>query len=587
MRYEINLRDALKGYTLDQDKLHTPEETVRRFKNRLRRVNLDILEDTVRIDTGRLDIPVYCSICGKDAEKVIGTRKQMGKGATPLQSEASAVMELAERFSFFSFNSNRDNFLLGTCQGLAADALSLDAVALSVHDRSEDRERAMEVFRRLPLRWTRAYNLTRREEVLIPFDWFYAINEFNGTSAGNCPEEAILQGICEVVERHVSSLISRDRRAVPALDMSTVTDPLVQEMIGKYARAGIRLRASDFTLSMGIPTVGVLAHDPATFPDRSEIVWTAGTATDPQKALNRALTEVAQLGGDFNTGSRYVASGLPKLKTIEEADFILNTEATSPVTSLPDLSDPNLKIEVEKCLSALAKRNLEVLVVDTTHPDLGIPSYYTIIPGAHFRERAEGTSVGLFSAKLIAERGDPAWAASELERMDALLPGKYYVKFFLGLTLFSQAEPARAIDCFQEALKADPKDQDIPSIFSYMGQCLKDLGRYRDAIHALEKGAEYDGERTDIHNLMGFCFYKLGEYDRAIDCFRKVIALNPGSAIDYANIASNYREMGDTERAIQYYRFALEMDPTIDFARENLEKLEKSGLQFENSKVPI
>ena len=33
----------------------------------------------------------------------------MGKGGTPDQSEASAVMELAERFSFFSFVKNEDN----------------------------------------------------------------------------------------------------------------------------------------------------------------------------------------------------------------------------------------------------------------------------------------------------------------------------------------------------------------------------------------------------------------------------------------------------------------------------------------------
>ncbi len=51
--------------------------------------------------------------------------------------------------------------------------------------------------------------------------------------------------------------------------------------------------------------------------------------------------------------------------------------------------------------------------------------------------------------------------------------------------------------------------------------------------------------------------------------------VDPTSAIDYANIASNYRDMGDKENAIRYYLFALELDPTIDFARENLIKLEE------------
>jgi len=52
-----------------------------------------------------------------------------------------------------------------------------------------------------------------------------------------------------------------------------------------------------------------------------------------------------------------------------------------------------------------------------------------------------------------------------------------------------------------------------------------------------------------------------------------VLELDPGSAIDYANIASNYRDMGEAEKAIQYYTLALELDPTIDFAKENLKKL--------------
>ena len=53
----------------------------------------------------------------------------------------------------------------------------------------------------------------------------------------------------------------------------------------------------------------------------------------------------------------------------------------------------------------------------------------------------------------------------------------------------------------------------------------------------------------------------------------RLIALNPGSAIDYANIASNYRDLGKTEEAIHYYELALSLDPSIDFARNNLAKL--------------
>ena len=572
---KIVLRDAFKRFTYDQDKVLTPEETVRRFREKLRKVDLDILEDTVRIDNGRLDIPVYFSVCGQDAFRIIGTKKQMGKGGTPQQAEASAVMELAERFSFFSFYKNPRNFFVEEYRNLKDHAISFEAIALSVHDDSEDLDKARYVFSRLPLKWVQGYNMHRDEEILIPFDWFFAINEFNGPCAGNCVEEAISQGICEVVERHVSSIVSRNSLKMPAINTGLVTDALVLEMLEKYEKVGVKLFITDFSLDTGIPSVGVLAYDPANFPERSEIVWTAGTTPNPQKALSRALTEVAQLAGDFNTSSNYVASGLPKFKTLEEARFVTDSPGEVDITALPDLSDDNIKVEVERCVAAMSRIGLEPIFVDVTHPGLEIPAFYTIVPGAHFRERAAGTGVGMFSAKLIAESGNPEWAVQELKQVDELMPGKYYIKFYLGSCYLAMNQPPEALACFDEALSLDPKGEDIASIYSYMGVCLKDQGEYRKAIAVLEKAEESDEERTDVYNLMGFCHFKLKEHEKAIECFQRVLHLDPGSAIDYANIASNYRDMGNKQEAIRYYRIALELDPSIEFARDNLERLQE------------
>jgi len=573
LTYKIVLNHAFKRFTLDQDKILSPEETVLRFKEKLKRVDLDILEETIRIDSGRLDIPVYFSSCGRDATAVIGTKKQMGKGATPQQAEASAVMELAERFSFFSFLKNPNNFLVDTYQNLQAGAIPFEMIARSVHNDSEDLDVSRKIFETIPLQWTRAFNLTRDREVLIPFNWFYTINEFNGPSAGNCIEEALLQGICEIVERHVSSIVSRSRLKVPAILPDSATDQMVVEMMAKYRRAGIKLYLSDFSLDMGIPSVGVLAYDPANFPGKSEIVWTAGTTPDPEKALSRALTEVAQLSGDFNTGSNYVASGLPKFTSIEQADFIINPDQNVHINTLPKLSNDNIKIEIQRCLSALASKGMEVIVVDTTHPLLEIPAFYTIIPGAHFRERALGTSVGMFSAKLIAENQKPADAIKQLEKIQKIIPGAYYIKFYLGYCHLALNNPEIAFEHLARSLDLDPTAEDIPSIYSYMGVCLKDMGEYRKALSVLKEAESYDTQRTDIYNLMGFSHFKLKEHEKAIACFKKVLQLDPSSAIDYANIASNYREMGDKKNAIRYYEMALALDPSIEFAKDNLEKL--------------
>ncbi|HDO30798.1 MAG TPA: hypothetical protein ENG79_07070, partial [Desulfobacteraceae bacterium] len=210
----IKLNDCRKQYTYDQDKACTPQKTIDHFMTRLEEANLDILEEVRRIDTGRLDIPVYFSVCGKDALKTIGTKKQMGKGSTPVQSRASACMELGERFSFFSFIKNSDNFVVGDYDAMIQagyPVLDIEYLLASVHDDSHSPELLKELLTGLPMQWTWATNLSREEDVLVPFSWFYAINEFNGPAAGNTYEEAILQGVCEIIERHVCAVISRER----------------------------------------------------------------------------------------------------------------------------------------------------------------------------------------------------------------------------------------------------------------------------------------------------------------------------------------------------------------------------------------
>jgi ribosomal protein S12 methylthiotransferase accessory factor len=577
MTYKIELKDAVKGYTYDQDKIISPEKTVGRFKQKAALTGLDILTQTRRIDTGRLDIPVFFSECGTHARQVIGTNKQMGKGGTPAQSEASAVMELAERFSFFSFVKNKRHFFSARPRDLGEEALSFDQIIRSVHDIDAEALRVKPIFDDLTLQWTRGYNLTLKKEVLIPFNWFYMINEFNGPCAGNCNEEALSQGICELVERHTCSLVSHGHLKVPGIRTGTFTDPLVKEMLAKYQACGIRVYASDFSLDTGIPTIAVLAWDPATFPEKSEIVWTAGTSPDPQKALSRALTEVAQLAGDFNSGSNYVASGLPKFTRIEDAAFITHPDTLVTLADLPDLSDGNIRNEVENLISVLNTQAYQVLAIDTRHPDLDIPAFYTIIPGAHFRERAVSASVGMFAARLITETLDPAQALDRLEALEKALPGKYYTRFYRGLVYNAIGDHPTALKEFETALDREPARLNRPDICSHMGACLKDLGQYDRAVEICTRGLAVDDQRPDLLNTMGVCHFLQKNHHQAITCFEAALEVDPSQAINYANIGSNYRELGEPALAVKYYEMALEIDPSIAFARDNIRKLQEKS----------
>ena len=257
------------------------------------------------------------------------------------------------------------------------------------------------------------------------------------------------------------------------------------------------------------------------------------------------------------------------VKTIAKDELVLPCNI-KPIYKLTSISDGSNRY-------GGADQLADWRLTATIRYELEIPAFYTIIPGAHFRERALGTSVGMFAAKHIAENRNPAEAIVELKKIDKDIPGKYYIKFYLGSCHIGLGDPDSALKYFEAAMNLEPYEQDIPSVYSYMGIAFKDLAEYGKALDVLKKGAQLDPERTDIYNLMGYCHFKLKEHEAAIENFKKVIELDPSSAIDYANIASNYRNMGETAKAIRYYEMALTLDASIEFAKDNMEKLKKQN----------
>jgi len=571
--HAILIQDAYKTSYRDQDKLISPEQTVRNAKKQLAKLDLDILHETRRIDNNRLGIPVYFSICGADAQKRTGKRKQMGKGADPSQAEASAIMELIERFSLYDFMAQENNFHVDTYQNKSSDKIEFETIACSVHDDINRQSPEFQFFAEIPLRWSQAYELQSNTWCKIPFDWFFQINAYNGSSAGNCNEEAIIQGMSEIIERHACERVIHKNISIRQIDLSTVTDPIAMDLIQRYQKVGIQLQVYDYSLNMGIPVIGGVAYDPSTFPGASEIVWTAGAMPDPAKALCRVLTEIAQLGGDFNTHSNYEPSGLPKLTHIEDIEKFHSNCPVIPFSALPDLSNNNIKIEILNYINTLHKIFSNFYLIDVTHPVIQLPSFYTIIPGARFRERAMNASTGLFIAKLISTHFPPEIALKKLEAFEHVLPNKYYIPFYMGTTLMSQLNYTKALEFFTRALKRNPMAEDLCGIFLYIGICEKNAQRYSFAIDALKKADAIDSFRTDVLNLLGVCYYKNKQFNLAIDCFERVLAIDPGSAMDHANMGVNYKALGDNNKARQCLEKAISLDPGISFAWEHLLQL--------------
>ncbi len=572
MKSDIEIRDCFKSYRHDQDKVRTPEETIEWVRNRLRNLNIRILAETLRIDTGRLDIPVFISLCGEDAVRFTGTKKQMGKGASPAQSEASALMELMERFSFFSF-IHQYPFPVLTYREAGPGAISPELLRFSLRDSDTPIDACRAFLEDTPLRWAMARNLTRGIDQMVPIDWFYLINEYNGPAAGNSLEEAILQSLGEVVERHVGSIICHENRSTPLIDPRSLKDPAAIELMEKFERQGIEVFLRDFSLDTGIPTVGALAYDPATFPEKSEIVFTAGTTSNPEKSLCRALTEIAQLAGDFESRTSYRPT-LPKYASLEEAAYLMQPGEMVPVDSLPNLDNDNLRLEIEGCVAALERAGLEVLLLNVTHPELDVPAVYTIIPGAHFLDHTRNTDFAQHAARTLLRGLSPDEATPHLMRLLDTFGPRYDLTFFLAHGLELEGRTEAALKLYGDALDQRPDPGEVASIYIHMASCYKDLERFHEALEALDAAEKHNDELKEIYNLRGFCHFRLKQHHEAIAAFERVIELDPGSAIDYANIGSNLRELGFKEEAVRLYRIALELDPDIQFARDNITKLE-------------
>ncbi len=569
----IELKSCPKGYTKDLDKAVSPEKTVKKIKAILEKFGQDVLLETRRIDSGRLGIPVFFSVYGKKARGICPSRKQMGKGASPSQAEASAVMELVERYSFFSFWENRKNFITlrwSDAKKKFKDigVISEQEILKSVQDTISIRD-AVSILDLIPWRFTEAVLLNENIEKMVPMDWFKKLNEYNGSSAGNTFEESILQGGCELVERHVSAIIDRQEKIVPTIDLNSITHPVLEGLIACFKRNNIHLWLKDFSLDMGVPTVGALAYDPSTFPHKSEIVFTAGTATSPIKAAIRALTEVAQLAGDFHTSSKYEPSGLRKFRRIEEVEWVIDGD-TRELNSLPDISENDIYTELMNLVKVLGERGYNLYSIDTTHPEINVPCNFNFVPGFYFRERSRFPSLGLFVGRTLVEEMEIDYAEYGLQRLESIYGKAYFIPFFKGMLFMKKGELESGLKVFENSLPIQPGREEKAIVLFYMGNILVQKQDYRGAIKLLDQTIDLVDDSSIYYNLRGVCHFKLGEYEDAKHDFVHALDIDRGSAMDLANLGLCYKMLKRYDEARSCLIQALELDPSIEFAKKHL-----------------
>ncbi len=542
------------------DKSLPPEETVARVKARLEEAGAGIFQELRRVDKGRLGIPVYMSLYGVQGLSLTGRLKQMGKGASEVLAQASALMELVERYSLFWWVKEGE-FKRGRLGG--QETISPSLLLDSVEDPLGDEEAvqiAAEFIPQVRFHLIKALALPQRREIYLPFFWFWLLYEFNGSAAGNTYAEAAVQALCELVERHASSLSTRFPGPFERIILEDL-GPEATALKRAYERLGIRLFIRNFTFGLPVPTIAVLAYDPSTFPHRSEIVYTAGTATHPERALIRALTEVAQLAGDFDTEGKYLESGLPKFSSLEEAEKIIKFEGETSLSALPNLSREDHAEELSLLTEALLAQGFQTFLVDLALPRIGFPAVYAVVPKMHFRDRLRISPLYQL-VRTVGLHHPLEEALLLLQKIDEKID-RYYVVAYKGQLLLRKGDYEGAQKAFKKALALDPEPADRPAIYYQMAYALLQIGDYQGAERIAREGLE-EAMLPELFNILGTAYFKQKRVPEALEAYMQAIEHNPEGAIDYANVGACLMALGLKKEAERFFESAQLLDPELD-----------------------
>lgn len=377
------LSEVPVGYFGCTHRAISPKKTIENVKDKLKRAGVTRVAEITHLD--RVGIPVYSAIRPSAAEGAVSI--YAGKGATKEQAKASAMMEAFERYS--AEPQEAHDMVCGTFDDLD---LCINPESLILPNLPFD-------LQKMELMWIKAVNIRDDKEYLTPADSvFHPYNSKNGANlfksntnglaSGNEIEEAIFHGITEVIERDAWSLFEIKRKKAPEINLENIENPLITEIVNKFIEAGIQIKVVDLTSDVEMTTIAAVSDDKI-LKDPALLTLGVGTHLDPEIAVLRALTEVAQsratqIHGTREDTTRAVfmrKTGYERMKRINKHWFGESEEAIE-LKEIKNGSGKSFREDIETSMDLLKKAGFEdVLYVDLTRPEIDIPVVRVIIPG--------------------------------------------------------------------------------------------------------------------------------------------------------------------------------------------------------------
>ncbi|MGJ6960532.1 TOMM precursor leader peptide-binding protein [Streptosporangium sp. G11] len=344
-----------------------------------------------------------------------GLRGQSGgKGSTDLEARVGALCEAVERYC--GSRHGDEPTVRDSLRGLGERAVRPDECQHFHRRQFEDRRRwnaASTAFQHVPepfdeeevVDWTPMWSLTAKRQRLLPTDMLYFSRgghpsvraTSNGNAAGSSVEDAIVQGFLELVERDAVAIWWYNRTRQPAVDLGSFGDPWIADLRSRYEEIGREFWVLDVTSDLGIPVMVAISRrvdKPA-----EDIMLGFGAHFDPRIAARRALTELGQLLPAV-AGARADGTGYGRTDR-HIRDWWLTATTENQVYLRPDETrDPralggyaytpraDLREDVEHAVTLAGRTGLDVLVLDQTRPDIGMPVVKVVVPGLrHFWAR--------------------------------------------------------------------------------------------------------------------------------------------------------------------------------------------------------
>jgi ribosomal protein S12 methylthiotransferase accessory factor len=415
-----------KHFTADGGhRVATPEETLARYGRHVSPITgaVPMLE---RVIPAEGDGVMHVYFAGNNMARVHRNLANLrgdlrhlcaGKGITEMQARASGLCEGLERYSGV-FRGDEPHF--------TARMRDLDGKAIHPQDCllfSERQYREREArnakgcrFSFIPvpfdpeanIEWSPVWSLTRQEVRYIPtaFGYYnYPLSEehdfcvacSNGAAAGNTIEEAVVQGFLELVERDSVALWWYNRVRRPGVDLDSFGESYLGLLDG-FLRAHEReYWVLDLTSDLEIPVFAAISRSRR--GSQEQIVLGFGAHFDARIALLRAVTEMNQMlsspllkGEEMSSGGKEAdpetAHWLRNATTLNQPYLIPSEGNPKALASYAGRSNSDLSDDIRLCQQRVERIGLEMLVLDQTRPEIGLPVVKVIVPGLrHFWTR--------------------------------------------------------------------------------------------------------------------------------------------------------------------------------------------------------